>query len=686
MIVVPNLEEVIETYKDLFAGRPDTFAILKEWVVLQDGKPVRKKAYLPSTHEKVAEVVSMLGGAEYTDDAIRAHLTGELFLGIYPLHSDSTIRVFALDFDGKNGDPWEAAKRQYEVFRDECGIETYLERSRSGEGYHLWGFLSEPAPALKVRHAIKAYTEKADTFDRMIPMQDEVDKDAPLGNLIALPLFGPLVRYNKSTFVTIGENGEPVDVPDSYEFMKSIKRIPVEVIYELFANAPEEYVEQNKKERTEDPEGLRGGFKVTHPIYGCEWVRWCYDFPTLVDEPTWYALACQFAQLDRGRELFHQWSARDKDRYDPKQTNSYFDRALENNKPHRCETLREQVKGPECRCDERFPDIVSHPYDLAKVPLKRLIAENENVDHRRVVVSALDGIEKAIEWAKRVEEDPEQHAGIKYGIEEFDSHTRLRPSDLILLCARPGIGKTMLGAVDIPVRLARSGVPVYIFSLEMSNEQLWHRLLARGAEVGHGAMSTGRLKPDEWRRIEEFKNEVRRERLPIFIDDSSRSMQSIFEMAGELMMEHGPGVVIIDYIQLVRGERGESQHDKVSRVSEEGKMMAKALYMPVIALTQLNRSAEEATEDAEPKDNWLKDSGSLEQNADVIWFMLGKKAPGIVRRRIWKSKDRHGESGIPLYMEMNQAIMKLGSPGTWSVRDSGLVVPQSEDEELAWDI
>lgn len=674
---VDQFSELIGVYLDLFEARSEVYAIYKAWHEKNgEGKAIPRKAYVPSTDDSGKTIAGLIGTSEWGEAAARAHVGGDHALGVYPIDENSNVKFFCLDFDGKNGDPWEAVKRQQKIFSDEAGLVTYIERSRSGEGYHLWGFLSEPTPANKLNRAVRPFIERVDVYDRMVPMQDGISEGRPFGNLIALPLFRPLAERGKNIFVTVGENGEAVPVRKHLDFFKKIERNPIEKIYELFANAPDQAYEDTIRKRLEENEGLSGSYKLTHPVVGCEWIRWCYDHPEQVDEPTWYALACQFAQLKDGRELFHKWSAQDKKRYTKRETDHKFDQALDQNKPHRCDTIREQMRGVQCQCDTRFPDIVKHPYDLVKVPFERLLNELESVEPDQVITPAHKGLVEAFNWAKDVHKNPEMGAGLPWGLDELDASTGLRDSDLIILAARPGIGKTAF-ALDMGYRIAKAGTPVYFFSLEMSESQLWKRMLARAAQVSHGKMSTGKLGFKDWRKLHRFNKQIDKARLPFYVDDMSRSTQSIIEVAGDYISKYGKGVIFFDYLQLAKGERGEPTYEKVSRVTNDLKMMAKFLQVPVVALAQLNRAADDAGTDADPVDAWLKGSGEIEQTADVILFLLGKKGPSIKERTLVIHKERHRESGVRLDLDFNQPLMTFGPSGLWSSFSNPIIVPAS---------
>jgi KaiC/GvpD/RAD55 family RecA-like ATPase len=654
----------ITRYLDLFVARQDTYAIRIE--------SRERPLYVPSTysgesewtHEQIKPVIESIG-TDYGLAAVTAHLKGEAFLGIYPIQEDSTVQLFCMDFDGESPEEaWEAAKDQYTVLQKEAGLEhVYLERSRSGNGWHIWCFLSDAINAGRLRHALQPFIVSADTYDRMFPNQDSVDTARPLGNLVALPLYGPRVVEGKGCFVVIGEEGQPVTVQNQKEFLMAVKRVDTDILENLFAQAKSSYVAPRnvKVRKPEDTEGLSGGWKVTHRAFGCEWILWAYDNPTEVGEPEWWCLAHQFAQLEGGRTLFHEWSSQDPARYNVRDTDRKFDQAVNKNAPPRCDYIRTNLAGPSCNCDSRFPGDVYHPYELAKID-SQVLAQSVQEEQRVHVAS--DGFEYALEWAKYVHKNPEEGAGIRYGLQPLDEATRMRNSELIIAAARPGMGKTAW-SLWVGHNVAKREIPVYFFSMEMSHEQLWKRLICTAAGVSATSMATGQLEYSDWRKLHKARDEIKTNYYPFFVDDVTNHTSHILDLAGDLALKNGKGVIMVDYLQLASKLPKENMFDKVTRVAHELKTMAKTLNMPVVALTQLNRSADDATNDSQTYDSWLRGSGDIEQVADVILFMLGEKGKGVKERNIVVHKERHRESGIRVISEFNQNLMQFGPAGTW---------------------
>lgn len=661
-------QSVIDDFYNLFAGRLDTYAIRFEWT---DGA-----AYFPSTYngdseyalDQVTKVVRKIGTPEFGPEAIRAHLNGQQLLGAYPITPDSNVRWFALDFDGKTGDPWQEAVKQATVLVTEGGLNVYIERSQSGNGYHVWGFLDAAINAGVLRHALSPLIEDVETYDRMFPNQNGVSETRPLGNLIALPLAGSRLTKGNSAFVRRGANGLPEVIEDQFGFLTQIELNSVERIQELFVEAGQYVAEREHTKYEGEAEGLGDSFKLTHPRFGCEFVRWCYENPEQVTEPLWYALACNFSQLEDGRDLFHEWSKQDTLRYSAKHTDKKYDQALRANKPHTAEAIR--GLGGNCTCDSRFPGKTYHPFDLVKIPFKALV-ESVGVDDdmSQTIMEAGEGFDLAIERLHQIQKDPEAGQGRRYGIKSIDAATRLRDSDLIIAAARPGMGKTAFAGTVVD-NTAMEGVPNYFFSAEMANLQLFTRQIAIRSGVSLTRMATGQLTPSDWKKINEARELVRdRSKYPLFVDDMSRSTDRIFEVAARLVHKHGKGIVWVDYLQLLQRMPRESMFDAVTRIVHDLKLLAKALGVPVVALTQLNRTADDATGESQTYDSWLRGSGDIEQAADVIIFILGEKGPGIRARIFALHKERHREGGIRLDLEFNQPIMRFAEVGTWLEND-----------------
>jgi replicative DNA helicase len=211
--------------------------------------------------------------------------------------------------------------------------------------------------------------------------------------------------------------------------------------------------------------------------------------------------------------------------------------------------------------------------------------------------------------------------GVPSGFKDFDGYTSgLQPSDLIIIAARPSMGKTAF-ALNIALNAAKQiKKSVAVFSLEMSRQQLGIRLLGADARINATKLRTGYLAENDWSRLTESANRL--SEMPIYIDDSSGS--SALEMKAKcrrLKKRNDLGLVIIDYLQLIQGRRGaESRQIEISETSRMLKALAKDLNVPVIALSQLNRKVEDRP-NKRPQMADLRESGAIEQDADVIAFI-----------------------------------------------------------------
>lgn len=240
----------------------------------------------------------------------------------------------------------------------------------------------------------------------------------------------------------------------------------------------------------------------------------------------------------------------------------------------------------------------------------------------------------------------------------------MQKSDLVILAARPSVGKTSL-ALDFARHIAvREKAPVGIFSIEMSKEQLADRLICAEASVDLWKMRTGHLSnegfpDDDFSRINRSMAVLAE--APIYIDDSaSNNIMEIRTLARRLQSEHGIGFLVIDYLQLMEGDAREGRVQEVSQISRALKSLARELNIPVLALSQLSRAVETRTPPV-PKLSDLRESGSIEQDADVVLFIYPRgrheknaESPNITDVII--AKHRNGPTGVvSLYFRPDSA-------------------------------
>ncbi len=249
----------------------------------------------------------------------------------------------------------------------------------------------------------------------------------------------------------------------------------------------------------------------------------------------------------------------------------------------------------------------------------------------KIIPNTFKSLEKRFERKELI-------TGVPTGFEEFDKLTAgLQPSDLIILAARPSMGKTAL-ALNIAKNAAiLQKIPVAIFSLEMSEDQLAMRMLCSESRVDSQRLRTGFLKDRDWPKLTKAAGDL--SEAPIFIDDTAGI--TVLEMRAKcrrLKTEHDIGLVVVDYLQLMQGRSSaERREQEISEISRSLKAMAKELDVPVMALSQLNRSLENRT-DKHPKLSDLRESGAIEQDADVICF--------IYRDEIYNSSETNPKKGL----------------------------------------
>ncbi|MDF2524007.1 MAG: replicative helicase, partial [Clostridiales bacterium] len=211
--------------------------------------------------------------------------------------------------------------------------------------------------------------------------------------------------------------------------------------------------------------------------------------------------------------------------------------------------------------------------------------------------------------------------GIPYGFADLDFKTSgLHSSDLVLIAARPAMGKTAFGLNVVLHAAIHAQVPVAIFNLEMSKDQLVNRMLACEAMVDSQKMRTGKLEDDDWQKIARALGPL--SEAPIYIDDTPGvSIMDIRSKCRRLKLEKNLGLIMIDYLQLMQGRgRNENRQQEVSEISRSLKILAKELEVPIICLSQLSRAAESRT-DHRPMLSDLRESGAIEQDADIVMFL-----------------------------------------------------------------
>jgi len=261
---------------------------------------------------------------------------------------------------------------------------------------------------------------------------------------------------------------------------------------------------------------------------------------------------------------------------------------------------------------------------------------------KQVFVPVRDILAQSFDRLDELHKNPDSLRGVPTGFADLDDTLAgLQDSNLIVLAARPGVGKTTLAENIAQNAAFKYKLPVGFFSLEMSREELMDRLLVAQADIDAWKLKTGRLGEDEFTKLSEAMGELYE--TPLYIDDTPG--MSILEMrtkARRLQAEHGLRLIIVDYLQLARPSRSmESRVQEVSEVSQGLKNLARELKVPVLALSQLSRQVEQRGV-KRPQLSDLRESGAIEQDADVVMFMWRENEDDLESMKIDIAKHRNG--------------------------------------------
>jgi replicative DNA helicase len=272
----------------------------------------------------------------------------------------------------------------------------------------------------------------------------------------------------------------------------------------------------------------------------------------------------------------------------------------------------------------REPEDVSEALDSAE----QLVYGVSNRTLREHLAPVSELAPGALEMIQRLYEQEGEVTGVETGFEDLDRLTTgFHKSDLIILAARPAMGKTALSLNAIWHAASERKMPVAIFSLEMSKEQLVQRLISQTTRIPAQALRSGNVKPEDWPKLVRGVADV--SRAPIWIDDTAgvtlmeirakvRRLASQLNVAGELPLS----LVVVDYLQLMvgQGDRAENRQQEIAEISRGLKVLARDLDVPVLAVAQLSRAVE-TRHDKRPLLSDLRDSGAIEQDADVVMFL-----------------------------------------------------------------
>jgi len=263
-----------------------------------------------------------------------------------------------------------------------------------------------------------------------------------------------------------------------------------------------------------------------------------------------------------------------------------------------------------------------------------------------------DIVKDSFRTIERLFEKKELVTGVPSGFKELDQRTAgFQPADLIIVAGRPSMGKTAFCLNVAQYAAIEKKIPVAVFSLEMSKEQLVIRMLCSEAQVEGTRLRTGYLTESDWPRLTLAAGNL--SDAPIYIDDSAAlSVLELRAKARRLNAEYGLGMIIIDYLQLMKGRsRVESRQQEISEISRSLKALAKEINVPVVAVSQLSRRTEER-QGMRPQMTDLRESGAIEQDADLILFIYRDEVynraednPNRGKAEIIIGKQRNGPTG-----------------------------------------
>jgi len=290
------------------------------------------------------------------------------------------------------------------------------------------------------------------------------------------------------------------------------------------------------------------------------------------------------------------------------------------------------------------------PELLAEAEQRVFKIADQNRTGRKDIVSLKEAMKEAFEILQVRYETQGTVTGLPTGFTDFDEMTAgLQPSDLIVLAARPAMGKTTLALNMAEYAALKSKKAVVVFSMEMSASQLAFRLISSIGRINAGRLKTGQLEDEDWSRVTMAMKMLSESK--IFIDDEpALSPAKLLSKARRLKREHDLGLVVVDYLQLMQVPgNSENRATEISEISRSLKALAKELNLPVIALSQLNRGLESRT-DKRPVMSDLRESGAIEQDADIILFIYrddyyNKDSNDKGLAEVLISKHRNGATG-----------------------------------------
>ncbi|MGI5968611.1 MAG: replicative DNA helicase [Lachnospiraceae bacterium] len=283
--------------------------------------------------------------------------------------------------------------------------------------------------------------------------------------------------------------------------------------------------------------------------------------------------------------------------------------------------LRKTIKATEEISNRCYQDKEA-PQDIMEDAEKSIFRISQESRGSGDFVDIADAVVRTVTSIQEASRSKGNVTGIRTGFTDLDYITSgLQRSDLILVAARPAMGKTAFALSMAEYIAVKSKVPTAVFSLEMSDVQLVKRMMAMDASIDLHAINTGDLTGAEWESLIESVQNIAESKLFLIDNLSGLTINDICSKCRKLKLEHDLSLVIIDYLQLIdAGKRTESRQQEIASISRTLKSLARELNIPIVALSQLNRGVE-LREDKRPKLADLRESGAIEQDADIVMFL-----------------------------------------------------------------
>lgn len=619
--------ELITHYDSLFAGRRDVYARVYN---KEDGTADYATVNEPLTEELILQ-----------------HLQGKSAIAVYPL-VEGKVKWLGADFDDAKGtatfkEILAEAVTQANKFRDK-GLNVYLERSRSGNGVHLWLFLDNWIDAALARKLMLGMVTKTPLLDKVYPVQAFVE-DGKYGNHLSLPYYGESVKKSNSMFIS--NDGEKIEFKD-FTTKAQINRSEIVMAMAEDVNIPQ-LVRVTSGQDFTRPEGLEGALKLISP-YGCKFMRYCWINRRTLPEPLWYAAIGQTTCFKYGLDFAHLIS-RDYPGYNPREVDEKFSHAM-SNPPVSYAFIRDQF--PQVPLEN--PDAV-FPWQLAQKSLFELVLEGDKHIER------IGTFYKDVDRIRRRNQG-EERSGNTWGISGMDELSLLRPSELTIVGGHPSMGKSWLLTAGM-LGQAQNGVIPIGFSPETAEVPLRDRMIANLAEVELMALRGERNPPltnSEYARIERAAETLGN--LPVYVDYGSQTAEDVLVQTERAILRNrlgfdAPYVMWFDYLQFGYRLPGEDDRERISRMASEFKVIAKVTEHSLVALSQLIRT-EEGSE--EPAMHWFAGSSGIERNMDTGIIITGPRIQGeFAPRKATAVKQREGRANNIKEFVLNQGFGKWRS-------------------------